>query len=473
MAHLYRPTSVKPVPKNAVIRTVKGSSGRPDKKTATWTNRKNRAVTAELTPDGTKCRVPSPTWWIEYTDAGGKRVRAPGFRDRAATLQLAATLERNTEDVRAGRESPRRTAPEHMTEQLANFTAALERKGCSEGHIADTVKQIRTVLTRLDLTTPGAVDRERVEQWLDAEQKRLGWGARTRNQWAGSLNQFGRWLVKVKKSNVNPFDGLARQNVETDRRVVRRVLEPDDLNRLVVAARDSPDAYHGLSGTDRAVLYLIAAYTGRRLGALKQMSRADIQFENGLPVTITTGARLQKSKKVHSVPVHPELARDLAAWLAGRPARGPLFTGWKTWADRGAELIRHDLAVARATWIEEAGENRIERERREESDRLKYHDSAGEVFDFHALRGQFVTSLAMAGVELTAAQQLADHSDPKLTANVYTRWKNKLAGEVAKLPAPGVRLQLGLGSGLGSDGERARQEAKPTPDRKREKRRKP
>lgn len=451
MAHIYRPVSVKPIPAAAVIRTVKG------RRVATWTNRKNKAVTAPLTSDGRKCRVQSPCWWIEYKTSSGGRDRAKGFTDRGATLQLAARLERTAEDVRSGRESPRNSSPGHMADHISGFIAALTRKGSSHDHIDATAKQVRTVLTGADLSTPGTVDREKVEQWLDAEQKRLKWGARTRNQWAGSLNQFGRWLVRAKHSKVNPFDGLARQNVEADRRVVRRVLDPDDMNRLILAARDSATTFHGMSGRDRAMAYTLAAYTGRRLTALKKMSRTDIHFdpESGLPLSITTGARMQKSKKLHTVPVHPALASDLAEWLADKPAVGPIFSGWKTWADRGAELVQHDLAVARATWIAEAdktgpgrrgfgdGFGDAERARREASDRLLYKDAAGEVFDFHAIRGQFVTSLAIAGVDLTAAQQLADHSDPKLTSNVYTRWKSRLVGEMAKLPAPGVRLGSG------------------------------
>jgi integrase len=44
----------------------------------------------------------------------------------------------------------------------------------------------------------------------------------------------------------------------------------------------------------------------------------------------------------------------------------------------------------------------------------------GRTLDFHALRVSFVSSLAVAGVPLATAQKLARHSDPRLTANVYT-----------------------------------------------------
>ena len=44
----------------------------------------------------------------------------------------------------------------------------------------------------------------------------------------------------------------------------------------------------------------------------------------------------------------------------------------------------------------------------------------GRVVDFHALQVTFVSHLALAGVPLATAQKLARHSDPRLTANVYT-----------------------------------------------------
>ena len=106
------------------------------------------------------------------------------------------------------------------------------------------------------------------------------------------------------------------------------------------------------------------------------------------------------------------LLRD---WIARKPAAGPQrtvkgtngrATGIDTklwpgsWAAkrRGASLIRRDLRAAG----------------------IAYRDDAGRVFDFHALRGQFVTDLGRGGVSLQEAQKLARHCDPRLTSNLYT-----------------------------------------------------
>ncbi len=47
-------------------------------------------------------------------------------------------------------------------------------------------------------------------------------------------------------------------------------------------------------------------------------------------------------------------------------------------------------------------------------------DEQGRTVDLHALRHTFATRLARSGVELVHAQKLLGHSDPKLTAGVYT-----------------------------------------------------
>jgi len=52
--------------------------------------------------------------------------------------------------------------------------------------------------------------------------------------------------------------------------------------------------------------------------------------------------------------------------------------------------------------------------------KIAYETEAG-VADLHALRVTYATLLCRAGVSLAQAQKLMRHSDPKLTANIYTR----------------------------------------------------
>ena len=65
---------------------------------------------------------------------------------------------------------------------------------------------------------------------------------------------------------------------------------------------------------------------------------------------------------------------------------------------RSAQMLREDLQAAG----------------------IPYEDERGRVFDFHALRHGFVSSLAAAGVEPKVAQVLARHSTMTLTLDRYT-----------------------------------------------------
>jgi integrase len=73
------------------------------------------------------------------------------------------------------------------------------------------------------------------------------------------------------------------------------------------------------------------------------------------------------------------------------------------------------------------------------------YDTADGTADFHALRVTFATRLALAGVSLVQAQKLMRHSDPKLTANIYTRLRREEAHEaVAKIDIGGGARRTAL-----------------------------
>lgn len=68
---------------------------------------------------------------------------------------------------------------------------------------------------------------------------------------------------------------------------------------------------------------------------------------------------------------------------------------------------------------------------------IPYLDEAGCVFDFHAIRGLFVTALIEAGVNIKTVQKLARHSSAALTLDRYA-WVQglNLAAAVELLPPP-------------------------------------
>ena len=156
---------------------------------------------------------------------------------------------------------------------------------------------------------------------------------------------------------------------------------------------------------------------------------------------MTIDAAYAKGKRTDTIPLHLVVVERLRAWLATRGElrpEQPLFS-LRTQGGglrRTSRMMALDLAAARATWLKEARDDQ-ERSERERSGFLTYLDESGLVADFHANRHTFISNLGRAGVSLTTAQKLARHSDPKLTANVYTHLGvSDRAAAIGSLPAP-------------------------------------
>ncbi len=130
--------------------------------------------------------------------------------------------------------------------------------------------------------------------------------------------------------------------------------------------------------------------------------------------------------------IRHDLAELLGGWLAHKPQDAPPWPG--RWHEKAARMIRANLRLARARWIV-ATPDRQERRERWQSDTLAVVDDSGIVVDFHALRATYVTLLVKAGGSVKAAQELARHSDPKLTMNTYAKLGvHDLAGASDSLP---------------------------------------
>lgn len=106
---------------------------------------------------------------------------------------------------------------------------------------------------------------------------------------------------------------------------------------------------------------------------------------------------------------------------AALPTDEPLFDV----PDGLIRIVDCDLVFAGLARIEEQGGEEV----------VAKTDDRGRTIDIHALGHTFGTHLSKAGVPLRTAQAAMRHSDPSLTANVYTDPKLlDVAGAVASLP---------------------------------------
>jgi integrase len=429
MASVERPTFTSAIPPTATITEESGV------RYACWTDSRGKPVRAPIAPDGKRCRRTVPgKWYGTYTDHKGKRCKTRTFTNRATALEAALQLEKHGREVKEGRAKPGlREDSAHLVAHLSEYREHMLSRQMSARHIESAIGNIRWVLESAGITTAASVIPDRLDNWLDRE-RRTGRGrgsprggdarplsTRTRNQWVAQLKAFGAWLARTDRAMANPFTRLTLGNTERDPRIVRRMLTESEFYRLLESTAQG-GTYRGMSGRDRALLYLLAASTGFRRRALIALTPES--FALGQTATVHAPGNTQKGGRGHTVPLSTETGGLIANWLAGKPAGEPVFRGTPRWHQDTAEMIRVDLAAAG----------------------IPYHDAAHRVFDFHALRGQFGAMLAIAGVPLVVAQKLLDHSTPVLTANLYSRVGSKeFAEAVEKLPSLGCALGCALG----------------------------
>ena len=476
MAHVFKPTYTKPVPAEAEIVTKKGERFARIKKDG-------KTVLAPLSEDGTKIVLESRIYHVRYKAQDGTWKRAKGYSDKDATQALGVRLERGVARGIENLDDPyedhnRRSLAEH----LAEFKAHLEAQNNSPEHVHKVVACCSLVFQGCGFKTIPDISASGVEEWLAAARKksrvttpeipmagtagsyrdigaafgvsakavekwkadgapiqrnqendlaaiaawrrgrqtgRGGVSVQTSNHYLRSLKRFTRWLVKRERIGSDPLADLAALNTRVDRRHDRRALDPADFHALLNAAKRGP-VVEGIDGPDRAMLYLLAGWTGFRRKELASLTRRSFQLEGNPPI-VTVNAAYARNKRRDSIPLHPVVVAWFREWLESKPGLGadePLFPlrnpGGSSWRKTG-KMMKTDLKAAG----------------------LPYKDEAGLYADFHSNRHTFISSLGRAGVSTTMAQKLARHSTPTLTANVYTHLGlGDKADAIASLPAP-------------------------------------
>lgn len=474
MATLYRPTITRFVDKNG-NRVPKG------------------------TPGAKRIREKSQTWRARYKDASGK-VRTVSLLDDKdlSEAKLAAILQRVREE-KAGirkfdpfeehRETPlfcpkcsgegcvndKGRSIACATNHLDAFQDHLSAKGGTERHVVQTLRRIRHAFTSCGFKSLLDLDGGKVSTWL-RDCRKTGMGSGTSNHYLTAVKSFGNWLLKARRLPENPFAHVSRVNAKIDVRVVRRALTQDELSWLVSAA-ETGDEFRGLAGKDRAVLYLMAAFTGLRASELFSLTEQSLDFSRD-PPTVTVEAAYSKHRRQDVLPLHPDLATKLKAWLQKRRAAvtdlgilrfpesesvaesdaakipsptDPLFPG--TWTERAADMMKADLDSARKAWIKEA-QRPEERKKRGKSPFLQFETEAGRA-DFHALRHTFITGLANSGVHPKLAKELARHSTITLTMDRYAHVglldMNSALKSLPDLPQRKREQQRSIRTGTGPD----------------------
>ncbi len=357
----------------------------------------------------------SEKYFVAYVDAAGRRRVKAAYRDKRASEQLLAQLEREAAQGREGLTDPYAEANETpLAQHAADFDAHLQARGVSEKHRRQTVKRLRAALKEMGAAWPKHLTTRKAERFL-VRLVENGASAKTRNDYLAVLLQFGAWGVREKRWRENPFAPIPRLNVEADADE-RRALTLDELRRLCEAAKTrayrqavanfpDPDRARKLKakrlaeGEERSVVYLTAGLSGLRLNELMTLTWGDLDLEAGC---VTVQARYAKSRRKTTTPLPAELVDALRAWREEAIARRrPVGEGDRVFRIT-TELSHHHFPRD----AEAAGIPRV--------------DDAGRVVVFHSLRHTYATLLSRAGVAPRVAQMLMRHADLKTTMRTYT-----------------------------------------------------
>jgi integrase len=307
-----------------------------------------------------------------------------------------------------------------LSAHIDAYKGFLKSKGNTAAHCEKAVSRIRVIVEGCKFKRINDISASAVTEYLaKLRHGDDGVGISTSNHYLTAMKAFCNWLVQDRRTTENALAYLSRLNAQVDVRRKRRALSSEEFGRLVRAA-EKGKAFGGLDGRDRAILYIVATYTGLRAQELASLVGASFEFSpSGCVVTVK--AAYSKRRREDRQPLPASVAKMVRAWMAekGIGSADHLWPG--RWYERGAEIVHADL--------ETAG--------------IAYKDARGHVYDFHALRHQYITDLYRSGAHPKTVQELARHSTVTLSLDQYTHaGAEDLTGALEKLaPVLGHSVQ--------------------------------
>ena len=371
----------------------------------------------------------SRKWWGRYRDGLGIERRVPLARDKTAAQSMLNELVLKAERQAAGQLDPFEDhAKRPLNEHIDAFEEHLRHKGNTAQHVYEVATKVRRIAAGCKWTFIRDLSASRVQKFLaelrQDKDDEEGLSIQTSNHYLRAIKQFSRWLVRDRRTGDDPLVHLAMLNAKVDRRHDRRALSAGEFARLVEAAASGPPVVC-IVGADRAIMYVLSAWTGYRKAEIGSLTKRSLRLDDD-PPTVIVAACYSKRKRQDVQVLHPEVASRLREWLKTKEDLGPDDLLFPVSAKvpggterRTSKMMRIDLKAAKAKWVKEASTDK-EREERRMSDFLEYQNDSGLFADFHSNRHTFITNLERAGVSPRTAQSLARHSDIRLTMGVYT-----------------------------------------------------
>jgi integrase len=348
---------------------------------------------------------PHPLWRYEFYDHLGRKRKGTGTTSRKETEKIAAQVQGKQYAIRCGVAAAPKSTDEvrNVDQVIAEYLRWGNTQGGRRGHPWGSEharkreqnlkfwKEELSLRTQMDL-----IDcQSRVERVIHCLHITAGRSGKTTWNRVETLQAFCRWCVNRDYLADDPLRKLTKINTDPIRR--RRPLDADEIGRLLQTCLP-----------ERVLLYEIAICSGLRANELRHITPRHLDvFRVGLRLE----ASWTKNRLDGFQPIPRWLMDKLLAAAAGVSPDAPLFSVQKSHA---ARMQADDLERAGIP-IFKPGEGKVV---------------------FHSLRMSYCSLLDDHGASAKTTQELARHSTPTLTMNVYVRTKeDRVRGVVEALGA--------------------------------------
>jgi integrase len=366
-------------------------------------------------------------WHINYRDGTGIKRYVKGYTHHRDTERLAERLAAHAKEVALGLVDPDAQrfadmASVDMQTHLDEWEKNMLHRGLAKNYPAQSKRRAKMVLNGGGIESLSQASKDGVDKGLAS----LGDLAdQTKVHSFACIKAFFGWCVKDKRMRRNPLANIKPPKVVT---VTRNRVEWTDaeLEKLFASARSrsingAAGGKNGrgatrspLIGEDREMFYRTAVETGFRFGTVRQIGKDWFHLDGPIPFIRVPGRHV-KNKKAVDQPIRREFADRLRVWLSGK-GEGRVFPVAK-WINF-SRMFRKELEVAG----------------------IDHRVSEHVYRDFHSMgRHTFITRAVRSG-GLAAAQELAQHSDPKLTKRYTHLTMTDLQAALSGLPKSGSEL---------------------------------
>ncbi len=358
-----------------------------------------------------------PGYYGRYKNEFGSWAKTPKLsNDRAAAQQMLNEIQRDADKRRAGIVTPLMDqAARPVAEHVKDYMDDLKRQHLDAMHLRITENTMTRLAELGQWRRLSDITADNVATIL-ARLSEKGLSVATVNRFLMRAKAFVHWLLDRHRIATDTLHKLKKTDERGKRKRARRALTDDEVARLLK-----------LTPAHRADVYRFALLTGLRRKELHGLRWDDLHIDGDEPY-VQLREEQTKNGEADALPLHPDLVVMLKGFHRGM-AGARVF-----WAVPEVRTLQRDLKRASIPFV----------------------DAVGRRADFHALRHTYCTMLARQVPNMKSAQELMRHSDPRLTANVYSHLgRRDIAKALASLKLPTDDSEANAVKATGTDGKSA------------------